>query len=64
MYCTKEERAVIEEQAKTAGMSVSEYLRTVGKGTPVKSRVDVQAIKAFAKVNADLGRAGAYSKCF
>lgn len=55
---------MIEEQAKTAGMSVSEYLRNVGKGTPVKSRVDVQAIKAFAKVNADLGRAGAYSKCF
>ena len=56
VYCTKEERAVIEEQAKTAGMSVSEYLRNVGKGTPVKSRVDVQAIKALAKVNADLGR--------
>ena len=32
VYCTKEERAVIEEQAKTAGMSVSEYLRNVGKG--------------------------------
>ena len=62
VYCTKEERAVIEEQAKTAGMSVSEYLRNVGKGTPVKSRVDVQAIKAFAKVNADLGRAGGLLK--
>lgn len=56
VYCTKEERALIEGQAETAGMSVSEYLRNVGKGTPVKSRVDVQAIKALAKVNADLGR--------
>ena len=62
VYCTKEERAVIEEQAKTAGMSVSEYLRNVGKGTPVKSRVDVQSIKALAKVNADLGRAGGLLK--
>lgn len=53
---------MIEEQAKTAGMSVSEYLRNVGKGTPVKSRVDVQAIKALAKVNADLGRAGGLLK--
>ena len=42
VYCTKEERALIEGQAETAGMSVSEYLRNVGKGTPVKSRVDVQ----------------------
>lgn len=62
VYCTKEERAVIEGQAETAGMSVSEYLRNVGKGTPVKSRVDVQAIKALAKVNADLGRAGGLLK--
>ena len=62
VYCTKEERALIEGQAETAGMSVSEYLRNVGKGTPVKSRVDVQAIKALAKVNADLGRAGGLLK--
>ena len=62
VYCTKGERALIEGQAETAGMSVSEYLRNVGKGTPVKSRVDVQAIKALAKVNADLGRAGGLLK--
>lgn len=62
VYCTKEERALIEGQAETAGMSVSEYLRNVGRGTPVKSRVDGQAIKALAKVNADLGRAGGLLK--
>lgn len=62
VYCTKEERAVIEGQADTAGMSVSEFLRNVGKGTPVKSRVDGQAIKTLAKVNADLGRAGGLLK--
>lgn len=53
---------MIEGQAETAGMSVSEYLRNVGRGTPVKSRVDGQAIKALAKVNADLGRAGGLLK--
>lgn len=62
VYCTKEERALIEGQAETAGMSVSEYLRNVGRGTPVKSRVDGQAIKVLAKVNADLGRAGGLLK--
>ena len=62
VYCTKEERALIEAQAETAGISVSEYLRNVGRGTPVKSRVDKQAMKEMAKFNADLGRAGGVLK--
>lgn len=62
VYCTKEERAVIEEQAQTAGMSVSEYLRRVGQGVPVQSRVDKQAVKELAKVAAALGRAGGLLK--
>ena len=43
-------------------MSVSEYLRKVGMGTPIKNRVDQQAVKMLGKVNADLGRAGGLLK--
>ena len=45
VYCTEEERGRIERQAETSGMSVSEYLRRVGQGMPVQSRVDKQAVK-------------------
>lgn len=62
VYCTEEEQAVIEQQAKTAGMSVSEYLRQVGMGMSIKSCVDPQAVKELARVNADLGRAGGLLK--
>ena len=62
VYCTEKERDRIELQARTAGMSVSEYLRKVGIGEPVRSRVDKQAVKSLAKVNADLGRAGGLLK--
>ena len=61
-YCTEEERKDIERQAETAGMSVSEYLRKAGMGTPIKNRVDQQAVKTLGKVNADLGRAGGLLK--
>ena len=62
VYCTEKERDRIEFQARTAGMSVSEYQRKVGIGEPVRSRVDKQAVKSLAKVNADLGRAGGLLK--
>jgi len=61
-YCTEEERKDIERQAEIAGMSVSEYLRKAGMGTPIKNRVDQQAVKTLGKVNADLGRAGGLLK--
>ena len=62
VYCTEEERERIERQAETSGMSVSEYLRRVGQGMPVQSRVDKQAVKELAKVAAALGRAGGLLK--
>lgn len=62
VYCTEEERGRIERQAEMSGMSVSEYLRRVGQGMPVQSRVDKQAVKELAKVAAALGRAGGLLK--
>lgn len=62
VYCTEEERQIIEAQAQSAGMSLSEFLRNVGMGYPIKCRVDQQAIKSLGKVNADMARLGGLLK--
>lgn len=62
VYCTGEERQLIEEQAQRAGLSLSEFLRNVGMGYPIKCRVDQQAIQNLGKVNADMARLGGLLK--
>lgn len=62
VYCSVEERREIEQLANRAGVSTSEYLRTIGLNFPLKSRVDLQAVKTLSKLNADLGRAGGLLK--
>ena len=62
VYCSVEERRLIERQAETAGVSASEYLRSVGLSFPVKSRVDQQAGKEMLKTRADMARAGGILK--
>ena len=62
VYCSEEERRLIESQAKRAGVSVWEYLRNVGLNFPVKSRVDQQAVKEMLKTRADMARVGGLLK--
>ncbi len=62
VYCSVEERRLIERQAETAGVSASEYLRSVGLNFPVKSRVDQQVVKEMLKTRADMARAGGLLK--
>lgn len=62
VYCTEKEQDEIIRHAMMAGLSISEYLRKVGMGTPVVSQVDKEAVAKLAKVNADLGRAGGLLK--
>ena len=45
-----------------AGVSASEYLRTIGLNFPLKSRVDQQAVKEMLKTRADMARAGGLLK--
>jgi hypothetical protein len=54
------ERALIEERAKVAGLSV--YLRTAGLGHPIRSILDYDAVRDLAKVNGDQGRLGGLLK--
>lgn len=62
VYCSTEERRLIERQADVAGVSASEYLRTIGLNFPLKSRVDQQAVKEMLKTRADMARAGGLLK--
>ncbi|MBQ23569.1 MAG: hypothetical protein CL546_01365 [Alcanivorax sp.] len=53
-----EEKKAIGDKAKSAGLSVSTYLRNVGLGTPVIGVADQEAVLELVKINADLGRLG------
>ncbi|MCF7554542.1 plasmid mobilization protein [Pseudomonas petrae] len=56
VWVTDEEKAVITDKAREAGMSRSGYLRALGLNTPIRSVVDLVAVADLAKVNGDLGR--------
>ena len=62
VWVTPEEKAGIEEMARTTGNSTSAYLRKIGLGYQVKSIVDYSKVDELAKVNADLGRLGGLLK--
>jgi hypothetical protein len=64
VYVTAQERAVLQANAKRAGMRMSNYLRTAGAGTPLRSVLDLEAIAALAKVSADQGRLGGLLKMY
>jgi hypothetical protein len=56
------ERARIEERARSAGLSVSAYLRTAGLCHPIRSSFDHAAVMELAKINGDQGRLGGLLK--
>src|SRR5271166_5782851 len=56
------ERSRIEERARSAGLSVSAYLRTAGLCHPIRSTLDHAAVMELAKVNGDQGRLGGLLK--
>lgn len=56
VWVSEEEREVIEDKARQANMSLSSYLSAVGRNSPIRSVVDLQAVGDLAKVNGDLGR--------
>lgn len=56
VWVTDEEKEVITNKAKEAGMSRSGYLRAIGMNTPIRSVVDLTAVGDLAKVSGDLGR--------
>lgn len=62
VWVTPNEKAGIEEVARTTGNSASGYLRKVGLGYEVRSILDFALAQDLVKVNADLGRLGGLLK--
>ena len=62
VYCFPEERATIEQQARSTGLSKSSYLLRVGMGYPIRSIVDHHQVEELVKINGDLGRLGGLLK--
>ncbi len=58
----QDERQVIENNARRAGMSVARYLREVGQGYQIKGIVDFVQVREMARINGDLGRLGGLLK--
>jgi hypothetical protein len=56
------ERSRIEDRARSAGLSVSAYLRTAGLCHPIRSTLDHAAVMELAKVNGDQARLGGLLK--
>lgn len=62
VYLLPDEKKLIEELAKQAGLSLSQYLARVGTGYKVKSVIDYERVREIAKANGDLGRLGGLLK--
>ena len=62
VYCLPRERQVIEQQARSTGLSMACYLRRVGMGYQVKGILDHQMVGELVRVNADMGRLGGLLK--
>ena len=62
VWVLPEEKDAIKANAHQAGLSVAAYLRKVAMGHAIQSRLDYEAVKDLAKVNADLGRLGGLLK--
>lgn len=62
VYCLPDERAVIEANARAAGMSTSAFLLAVGQGYQVTGVTDYENVRELVRVNGDLGRLGGLLK--
>lgn len=57
-----DEKQLIEEQARRAGMSIARFLRDVGQGYRIGGVVDYEQVRELARINGDLGRLGGLLK--
>jgi Mobilization protein NikA len=62
VYCLPEERKLIGENARAAGLSMARYLREVGQGYQITGVMDYEKVLELARINGDLGRLGGLLK--
>ena len=60
--CTPVERQTLIEKAGQCGLSVSNFLRTIGLGFGIVSLVDHRKVDELVRINGDLGRLGGLLK--
>lgn len=49
VYCLPDEKAQIQENAETSGLSVASFIRKVAMGYQVESMVDIERVVEFAE---------------
>jgi hypothetical protein len=64
VYVTASEREALKANARQAGLRMSHYLRVAGMNGNIRSVLDLEAVAALAKVNADQGRLGGLLKMY
>jgi hypothetical protein len=62
VYCLPDERSLIEENARAAGLSTGAFLRAIGQGYRVSGIVDNERVAELTQINGDLGRLGGLLK--
>lgn len=62
VWCNDEEFAMIKATALASGLSISEYLRTLGKGYEPRSMFDCKTVDRLAQLYADQERLGGLLK--
>jgi hypothetical protein len=62
VWCSADEKRLIEQMAVETGLSASSYLRRLGLGYAPRRKVDLDQVQQLMKVNGDLGRLGGLLK--
>ncbi len=59
---TEEQHTQLHQKAKSTNMTLSHYLRSLGLGYPVESKVEYMALASLNKAIGDFGRLGGLFK--
>ena len=58
IYVNDDERGAIQTKAKSAGLTVSSYLRAAALNRQIRSAADQEALRVLSQVHGDQGRLG------
>jgi len=62
VWCSNDEFSQIKTNAQNTKLSLSEFLRILGKGYQPKGVFDIEAIRELTRLHADQGRLGGLLK--
>lgn len=56
VWVSEAERAEIKKRAESANLSLSAFARSAALNKPVRSVLDIDAVKELARINGDMGK--------